>query len=81
MIAAYRDLPPPLKELIDWDQQRLDVQVKYDQVVQHFSPERLLPVEEAVGERRRRSTWPARSWSRTCRSAIRMAARPSTACR
>ena len=43
VIAAYRELPPPLKELIDWDQQRLDVQVKYDQVVQHFSPERLLP--------------------------------------
>jgi putative ABC transport system ATP-binding protein len=35
-----------LKELIDWDQQRLDVQVKYDQVVQHFSPERLLPIQE-----------------------------------
>jgi putative ABC transport system ATP-binding protein len=43
VIAAYRELPPPLKELIDWDQQHLDVQVKYDQVVQHFSPERLLP--------------------------------------
>src|SRR5829696_5653177 len=46
VIAAYRELPPPLKELIDWDQQRLDVQVKYDQVVQHFAPERLLPPEE-----------------------------------
>jgi putative ABC transport system ATP-binding protein len=46
VIAAYRELPPPLKELIDWDQQRLDVQVKYDQVVQHFAPERLLPAEE-----------------------------------
>jgi putative ABC transport system ATP-binding protein len=48
VIAAYRDLPPPLKELIDWDQQRLDVQVKYDQVVQHFSPERLLPPHEVA---------------------------------
>src|SRR5215204_4307072 len=47
VIAAYRELPPPLKELIDWDQQRLDVQVKYDQVVQHFAPERLGPVEDA----------------------------------
>ena len=35
-----------MKELIDWDQRRLDVQVKYDQVVQHFSPERLLPIQE-----------------------------------
>lgn len=48
VISAYRELPPPLKELIDWDQQRLDVQVKYDQVVQHFAPERLLPIEEMV---------------------------------
>ena len=47
VVAAYRELPPPLKELIDWDQMRLDVQVKYDQVVQHFAPERLLPVEDA----------------------------------
>ena len=39
VIAAYRDLPPPMKELIDWDQQRLDVQVKYHQVVQHFAPD------------------------------------------
>jgi len=45
VIGAYRELPPPLKELIDWDQQRLDVQVKYDQVVQHFSSDRLLPLE------------------------------------
>ncbi|WP_298957878.1 ABC transporter transmembrane domain-containing protein [uncultured Methylobacterium sp.] len=43
VIAAYRDLPPPLKELIDWDQQRLDVQVKYEQVLQQFLPERLRP--------------------------------------
>src|SRR4051794_28394967 len=46
VVGAYRELPPPLKELIDWDQQRLDVQVKYDQVVQHFAPERLLPIED-----------------------------------
>ncbi|NNM74895.1 ABC transporter transmembrane domain-containing protein [Enterovirga aerilata] len=42
VIAAYRELPPPLKELIDWDQQRLDVQVKYDQVVAYFAAEKLL---------------------------------------
>lgn len=45
VIAAYRELPPPLKELIDWDQQRLDVQIKYDQIIQQFLPERLIPVE------------------------------------
>ncbi|MDF2688484.1 MAG: multidrug transporter ATP-binding protein, partial [Microvirga sp.] len=46
VIAAYRELPPPLKELIDWDQQRLDVQVKYDQVTQHFAEDRLGPLIE-----------------------------------
>jgi putative ABC transport system ATP-binding protein len=47
VISAYRELPPPLKELIDWDQQRLDVQVKYDQVTQHFADDRLAPLIEA----------------------------------
>ncbi len=50
VIAAYRDLPPPLKELIDWDQQRLDVQVKYEQVVAYFSPDRLTPAEEEASD-------------------------------
>jgi putative ABC transport system ATP-binding protein len=50
VIGAYRELPPPLKELIDWDQQRLDVQVKYDQVTQHFAEERLAPPLEAAEE-------------------------------
>jgi putative ABC transport system ATP-binding protein len=43
VIAAYRDLPPPIKELIDWDQQRNDVDVKYEQIVTQFTPEQLLP--------------------------------------
>ncbi|MDJ1159451.1 ABC transporter transmembrane domain-containing protein [Chelatococcus sp. SYSU_G07232] len=49
VIAAYRELPPPLKELIDWDQQRLDVQIKYDQITQQFAPERLIPEEVFAG--------------------------------
>ncbi|MGX5733662.1 cyclic nucleotide-binding domain-containing protein [Bosea thiooxidans] len=36
VIAAYRDLPAPVKELIDWDQQRLDVEAKFQQVAEHF---------------------------------------------
>lgn len=48
VIGAYRDLPPPLKELIDWDQQRLDVQVKYDQVVQQFATDRLFPADNSA---------------------------------
>ena len=42
VIAAYKDLPGPLKELIDWDQARQDVQVKYGQVVEQFSIDRLV---------------------------------------
>ncbi|MGU3536661.1 ABC transporter transmembrane domain-containing protein [Methylobacterium sp. A54F] len=48
VLAAYRDLPPPLKELIDWDQQRLDVEVKYETVAAHFAPQRLRS-DEAEG--------------------------------
>jgi putative ABC transport system ATP-binding protein len=45
VIAAYKELPSPLKDLIDWDQQRLDVQVKYTQVVESFTIARILPEE------------------------------------
>jgi putative ABC transport system ATP-binding protein len=37
VISAYKDLPSPVKDLIDWDQQRLDVEVKYNQVIEQFS--------------------------------------------
>jgi putative ABC transport system ATP-binding protein len=50
VIGAYRELPPPLKELIDWDQQRLDVQIKYDQVVQQFTPDELLQIEDDIDD-------------------------------
>ncbi len=49
VLAAYRDLPPPLKELIDWDQQRLDVEVKYETVAAHFGPRRLSPHQDDEG--------------------------------
>ena len=42
VINAYKDLPGPLKELIDWDQSRQDVQVKYNQVVEQFSVDHLI---------------------------------------
>ncbi len=45
VIAAYKDLPGPIKELIDWDYQRLDVQVKYLQVVNAFDVTPLAPEE------------------------------------
>ncbi|MGL6210806.1 MAG: ABC transporter transmembrane domain-containing protein, partial [Paracoccaceae bacterium] len=42
VIGAYKDLPGPLKDLIDWDQNRQDVQVKYTQVVNQFAIDGLL---------------------------------------
>jgi putative ABC transport system ATP-binding protein len=45
VIAAYKDLPSPVKELIDWDQQRLDVEVKYQQVMEQFIDEQVAPPE------------------------------------
>jgi putative ABC transport system ATP-binding protein len=43
VIVAYRDLPPPIKELIDWDQQRTDITVKYQQIASVFVSDNLLP--------------------------------------
>ena len=44
VIAAYRDLPPPIKELIDWDQMRNDIAIKYEQVVALFGGKKLIPL-------------------------------------
>lgn len=37
VIVAYRDLPPPIKDLIDWDQQRLDAEAKFQQIGEQFA--------------------------------------------
>lgn len=50
VIAAYKDLPPPIKELIDWDQRRADTAIKYQQVLSQFPAEKLLPLEEDAAE-------------------------------
>ena len=42
VIAAYKDLPSPMKELIDWDQMRQDVAVKYAQVYGQFEIEGMI---------------------------------------
>ncbi len=45
VIVAYKDLPGPIKELIDWDLARQDVQIKYDQVMDQFHPDNMVPAE------------------------------------
>ena len=52
VIAAYRDLPPPIKELIDWDQQRNDVTIKYEQVIAQFNTPDAVVLDEADGVKR-----------------------------
>lgn len=45
VLAAYKDLPPPIKDLINWDQQRNDVQIKYEQVAEQFQPNGMIDAE------------------------------------
>jgi putative ABC transport system ATP-binding protein len=45
VIGAYKDLPSPIKELIDWQQQGQDVQIKYEQVIEQFTPQGMLEPE------------------------------------
>jgi putative ABC transport system ATP-binding protein len=55
VINAYKELPGPLKELIDWDLTRQDVQVKYEQVVEQFeSPDMIDPALQAPEPSRER---------------------------
>ena len=42
VLAAYKDLSSPWKELLDWYQQKEDARVKYDQLVEQFVPPGLL---------------------------------------
>ncbi|MFC5358390.1 ABC transporter transmembrane domain-containing protein [Azospirillum himalayense] len=53
VLAAYKDLAAPWKELLDWYQQKEDNRIKYEQVVEQFHvpdllAERLLREEEDV---------------------------------
>lgn len=55
VIVAYKDLPGPIKELIDWDLQRQDVQIKYDQVMDQFQPDGMIAPELQAPTAERRS--------------------------
>lgn len=45
VIAAYKDLPNPIRDLINWDQTRLDVQIKYSQVIVQFTTDEVLDAD------------------------------------
>lgn len=42
VLAAYKDLASPWKELLNWYQQKENVRIKYDQVAEQFHPENML---------------------------------------
>lgn len=53
-IAAYKDLPAPIKGLIDWDQQRLLAQVRFAQALEAFRIAALPPAAIQDEERQDR---------------------------
>ncbi len=42
VLAAYKDISPSWKELLNWYQQKEDMRIKYDQVVRQFAPKGML---------------------------------------
>ncbi|MFZ1816093.1 MAG: ABC transporter transmembrane domain-containing protein [Rhizobiaceae bacterium] len=51
VIAAYKDLPDPIRGLIDYDQQRLTVDARYTQIVEQFASEDLQdPESQKIAE-------------------------------
>jgi ABC-type multidrug transport system fused ATPase/permease subunit len=45
VLAAYKDIIDPWKELLKWYETKEDVRVKYEQVVSQFEPPAMLPPE------------------------------------
>ena len=51
VINAYKDLPTPINGLIQWDQQRTDINIKYAQIVEQFNVKGIRDAEsQAVTE-------------------------------
>lgn len=42
VLAAYKDLAAPWKEMLTWYQQKEDVRIKYEQVIEQFDPAGML---------------------------------------
>ncbi len=59
VLAAYKDLAGPWKELLDYYQQKEDIRIKYEQVVEQFQPPDLIPMTRLTTERRLEGPFPA----------------------
>jgi putative ABC transport system ATP-binding protein len=50
VLAAYKDLASPWKDLLDYYQNQADIRIKYEQVVEQFQPPELLPVDRILSD-------------------------------
>ncbi len=50
VLAAYKDLAAPWKEMLTWYQQKEDVRIKYGQVIEQFDPPNILEEERLLAE-------------------------------
>ncbi len=50
VLAAYKDLASPWKELLTYYQMQADVRIKYEQVVEQFQPADIQPIEQLAEE-------------------------------
>ena len=82
VLAAYKDILAPWKELLTWYSTKEDVRIKYEQIVSQFEPPGLVDAQadgRAAGARRRRSR--GRSRSPPSRTRKRAAPTASIGCR
>ena len=61
VLAAYKDMASPWKELLDFYQQKEDLRIKYEQIVEQFQPAGLsdpaLMLDEPSSCRALRASW------------------------
>ena len=48
ILAAYKDLSSPWKELLTYYQRLADSKIKYDQVIEQFDPNGILPEDAQI---------------------------------
>ena len=50
VLAAYKDLSAPWKELLAYYQQKEDARIKYEQVIEQFDPPGSMDPDLQIGE-------------------------------
>ncbi|MEQ8966973.1 MAG: ABC transporter transmembrane domain-containing protein [Azospirillaceae bacterium] len=50
VLAAYKDLAGPWKELLTYYQMKEDIRIKYEQVVEQFQPPDIMPAEQITAD-------------------------------